>query len=210
MSAPTWARHSLRLLVHAIKDCRAPGGLAFQELPGVACQSQRLVSSTSAEQERATGKPQGLPQGTPLTQRFFKSAHVVRAEGQEVGWLTARWLAHALCQACSHSASASKQGFSVTLDSRQVKTPGRRPLVLPTYPVALAVAAEWEWQVRFASCLIHPCASASWQWLCCSVWAPSWLQRYGKPQMHTMPMMSIAATAIDQVCASPFPCSHAC
>ncbi len=38
------------------------------------------------------------------------------------------------------------------LDKKPVRTPGKNLAVLPSHPLALAVAAEWEWQVR------HPCA----------------------------------------------------
>ena len=41
--------------------------------------------------------------------------------------------------------------FQLLLDERTVKTPGRHLLVLPTKPLALAVAAEWEWQVGRAA-----------------------------------------------------------
>ncbi|WP_126978086.1 ATP12 family chaperone protein [Frigidibacter oleivorans] len=37
-------------------------------------------------------------------------------------------------------------GFAVTLDGRPVRTPGKRPLVLPTRALAEAVAAEWQAQ----------------------------------------------------------------
>ena len=38
-------------------------------------------------------------------------------------------------------------GWSVMLDYRTLKTPSKRPLKLPTLPLAKAVAAEWEYQV---------------------------------------------------------------
>ena len=34
------------------------------------------------------------------------------------------------------------------LDRKPVRTPGKKLAVLPSHPLALAVAAEWEWQVR--------------------------------------------------------------
>jgi len=37
-------------------------------------------------------------------------------------------------------------GFHVTLDGRLLKSPARAPLLLPSRALALAVAAEWEWQ----------------------------------------------------------------
>ena len=42
---------------------------------------------------------------------------------------------------------AAQGGFQVLLDHRVLKTPARRPLVVPTRALALAIAAEWEWQV---------------------------------------------------------------
>lgn len=39
-------------------------------------------------------------------------------------------------------------GWQVTLNDRALKTPARQPLVVPTYSLALAIAAEWEWQVH--------------------------------------------------------------
>jgi ATP synthase mitochondrial F1 complex assembly factor 2 len=40
----------------------------------------------------------------------------------------------------------TSEGFAVTLDGRALNTPARRPLVLPTRALALAIAAEWGWQ----------------------------------------------------------------
>jgi hypothetical protein len=50
-----------------------------------------------------------------------------------------------------------------------LRTPAKAPLVLPTRLLALAIAAEWECQSR------------------------------GKLKPHTMPLTSLAATALDQV-----------
>lgn len=44
------------------------------------------------------------------------------------------------------AASPVEDGFALTLDGRTAKTPGRKPLVLPTYALAELVAAEWEAQ----------------------------------------------------------------
>lgn len=38
--------------------------------------------------------------------------------------------------------------FLITLDRRPLKTPGRNTISLPSYPLALAVAAEWQRQVK--------------------------------------------------------------
>jgi chaperone required for assembly of F1-ATPase len=39
------------------------------------------------------------------------------------------------------------------LDHRLLRSPARHPLVVPSRALALAIAAEWEWQV-------HPAAAA--------------------------------------------------
>jgi len=38
---------------------------------------------------------------------------------------------------------ALDSGFTVSLDSRRVMTPGKRPLIVPTHALADAIAAEW-------------------------------------------------------------------
>lgn len=40
------------------------------------------------------------------------------------------------------------QGYTILLGRHVVKTPAKRELLLPTYPLAMAIAAEWAWQVR--------------------------------------------------------------
>ena len=44
-----------------------------------------------------------------------------------------------------------QMGYTLYLGRYPIKTPGRNLLVLPTLPLALAIAAEWEWQVRLPS-----------------------------------------------------------
>ena len=58
-------------------------------------------------------------------------------------------------------------GYQVMLDHRVLRTPARHPLILPSRALALALAAEWEWQLR-------------------------------RIQPFTMPLMSLAATALDE------------
>ena len=41
---------------------------------------------------------------------------------------------------------AAQGGFEILLDEREVKTPARRPLLLPTEPLARAIAEEWNAQ----------------------------------------------------------------
>ncbi len=44
------------------------------------------------------------------------------------------------------SAVSCEGGFTVLLDARPVRTPAKAPLVLPTLPLANAIAAEWDAQ----------------------------------------------------------------
>ena len=62
----------------------------------------------------------------------------------------------------------------MTLDGKELKTPARLPLRLPTMKLALAIAAEWDAQVGHKG--IQP---------------------------TTMPLTTLACTAIDQVAADP-------
>lgn len=43
----------------------------------------------------------------------------------------------------SAQAAATKGGFRIELDGRQVRTPARSPLIVPTRPLAEAIADEW-------------------------------------------------------------------
>ena len=65
-------------------------------------------------------------------------------------------------------AAACAGGFSVRLDGRDIRTPSKSPLMLPTIALAEAVAEEWAAQ----GARVEPA---------------------------TMPLMSLACTAIDQV-----------
>lgn len=46
----------------------------------------------------------------------------------------------------SADVSEAEGGFTVTLDGRGVKTPGKSPLIVPTAALASAIAAEWDAQ----------------------------------------------------------------
>ena len=62
--------------------------------------------------------------------------------------------------------------YKVTLDNRNLRTPAGNPLLLPSLPLALSIAAEWD-----AQAANHPKGI----------------------QPATMPMMILASTAIDQI-----------
>ncbi|KAI8108975.1 hypothetical protein M9435_005392 [Picochlorum sp. BPE23] len=63
--------------------------------------------------------------------------------------------------------TAPCRGYEITLDRFTLKSPAKKPLVLPTKALAHGIAAEWDWQ----GSRIDP---------------------------NTMPLMSLAATAIDE------------
>lgn len=44
------------------------------------------------------------------------------------------------------STRPADEGWEVRLDDRQLRTPGKQPLILPTEHLALAIAAEWQAQ----------------------------------------------------------------
>ena len=50
-----------------------------------------------------------------------------------------------------------QEEYLLRLDNRVLQTPGRHLVAIPSYPLALAIAAEWQWQ-----------ASASW--FLCNCW----------------------------------------
>ena len=85
--------------------------------------------------------------------RWYERAEAVPAEARGDGVWAARAPRLPDPLPCPPSdASTSRPigqggGHAVVLDGRPVNTPARRPLVLPTRLLALAVAAEWQWQV---------------------------------------------------------------
>jgi ATP synthase F1 complex assembly factor 2 len=70
---------------------------------------------------------------------------------------------------------ADDDNYKITLDGRVLKTPARNPLYLPTFELAFGIAAEWDAQTD---------------------------KRKGI-QPVTMPLMTLASTAIDQVSVEP-------
>jgi hypothetical protein len=87
-------------------------------------QVRSLVGGTRPERKEDTEDAPNMPRlsssGT-MGRRFYKKAHMRPAE--------------------------DGSGYVVLLDSRELKTPARKPLKVPNPALALAIAAEWEWQV---------------------------------------------------------------
>jgi len=52
-------------------------------------------------------------------------------------------------------------GFTVTLDGREVKTPAKTPLIVPTEEMAVAIALEWKAQEEKVDPLTMPCTRSA-------------------------------------------------
>lgn len=59
------------------------------------------------------------------------------------------------------SAEACDGGFTIKLDERRVKTPARRLLVVPTHPMAQAIADEWQAQQGLVRPETMPCTRSA-------------------------------------------------
>ena len=59
------------------------------------------------------------------------------------------------------TAVACDGGFTVHLDARQVRTPGKLPLVVPTLALAQAIAVEWDAQQGLVRPETMPCTRAA-------------------------------------------------
>lgn len=109
---------------------------------------------TKAGSEVSTSKPGSL---LNLSGRFYDTVTIAPYNPAQLQQ-----------QETSGQTHSSPTGFKLLLRKYPVKTPSQNLLVLPTYSLALAVAAEWEWLPK------------------------------GKPIPHMMPLTSLAATATDQ------------
>ncbi|GBF93265.1 hypothetical protein Rsub_05997 [Raphidocelis subcapitata] len=116
----------------------ASGSSDEETLPGPDVGSMPAAAAAAAAAEARAARASLLS-----GKRFYETVLVKPAPGQPGSW-------------------------QLLLGQFPVRTPARNLLVLPSYPLALALAAEWEWLPE------------------------------GKPIHHTMPLMSLAATAIDQ------------
>lgn len=131
---------------------------AAAELDSMCTNAMGAQLHTSAARDAEAGEP-----AKPL-QRFYKSANVAPAPQVMVMRLHAckdGIASHGLCHKqvqpdkMSHSA-IDQGGYQVTLDSRTLKSPAGKPLVLPSRLLALAVAAEWEQQASACSAHFQP------------------------------------------------------
>lgn len=79
-----------------------------------------------------------LPTGDGSFHRTYKTVNV-RSIEQKVISITQ-----------SNQNAFLQSGFNVLLDNKVLRTPNNSPLIVPTHALALAIAAEWEWQVSLS------------------------------------------------------------
>ena len=146
------ARQLAALLVGQLSS-EAAMALRVTQLP-----SLRLFD---AQQQRhmATHGISGGPSGSIAIKRFYKLVSVseelpgqVRAAAAAAASTPPRRPA-APSTPCAparnpHITPPAQGGYQILLDSRALRTPATLPFVLPTRAAAMAVAAEWECQVR--------------------------------------------------------------
>lgn len=70
------------------------------------------------------------------------------------------WQARRFWKTAGVAPAEGGAGWEVTLDDRRLRTPGKLPLVLPTRPLAEAVAAEWQAQGEVIQPLTMPLTRA--------------------------------------------------
>ena len=99
------------------------------------------------------GRASSGVRGDGLVSRFYKTVAVVRApqvRPPRTASLAcpASIARHAHCRLtrCCYLRRPQGDGWQLTLDGRTLRSPAKAPLVFPTHALALAVAAEWEWQ----------------------------------------------------------------
>lgn len=140
-----------------------------------------------------------------LPKRFYKTAHVAPAEGQARSSMTvaapgAGTDGAPVAGNDNNLMATGMQGYQVLLDRRVLKTPAGKPLLLPSRLLALAVAAEWEQQVRHPAQSPCECCTMYLARLICKLRSALWVQEAKVIRPFTMPLMTLAATALDEVC----------
>lgn len=87
------------------------------------------AAAVMTRDETSVAMPTSFMTGSVVGQRFYRDATVRRAD--------------------------DGNGWTVMLDYRTLKSPAKRPLKLPSRALALAIAAEWEYQVLIPSLLVY-------------------------------------------------------
>lgn len=83
------------------------------------------AAAVTTRDETSVAMPTSFMTGSVVGKRFYRDATVRRAD--------------------------DGNGWTVMLDYRTLKSPAKRPLKLPSRALAMAIAAEWEYQVLIRS-----------------------------------------------------------
>jgi ATP synthase F1 complex assembly factor 2 len=83
------------------------------------------AAAVTTRDETSVAMPTSFMTGSVVGKRFYRDATVRRAD--------------------------DGNGWTVMLDYRTLKSPAKRPLKLPSRALAMAIAAEWEYQVLIPS-----------------------------------------------------------
>ena len=83
------------------------------------------AAAVTTRDETSVAMPTSFMTGSVVGKRFYRDATVRRAD--------------------------DGNGWTVMLDYRTLKSPAKRPLKLPSRALAMAIAAEWEYQVLIQS-----------------------------------------------------------
>lgn len=123
-----------RLLGTAAEASSSPGGR--EEAGGgggdeIYLKKPAAAAAVTTRDETSVAMPMSFMTGSVVGKRFYREATVRRAD--------------------------DGNGWSVMLDYRTLKSPAKRPLKLQSRTLAMAIAAEWEYQVMIPIfCLIGP------------------------------------------------------
>ena len=106
--------------------------------------SDRLARVCALSPPADAGRSSSGVRGDGLTTRFYRTVNVAPAPQARATTAYMRVAARRLTRrACTAQGDGT---YIVLLDGRTLRTPARNALSLPSLPLALAVAAEWEWQ----------------------------------------------------------------
>jgi ATP synthase mitochondrial F1 complex assembly factor 2 len=124
---PRWvAGARCRLLGTAAEA--SPAGEEGRGRGGDAIYVKNPAAAVSTRDETSVAMPVSFMTGSVVGQRFYRDATVRRAD--------------------------DGNGWTVMLDYRTLKSPAKRPLKLSSRALAMAIAAEWEYQVLCLSSIV--------------------------------------------------------
>ncbi|KAK7373440.1 hypothetical protein VNO80_06847 [Phaseolus coccineus] len=155
-----------------IRKCVKPASFNFMAALSAPLMRQRLATVAAADKEPA--------QSSSSSFTFSSEGDKVYVKGPSGKWksssvtmptsfMTGSIVGKRFYKEVNTRGADDGNGWTVMLDYRTLKTPSKRPLKLPTLPLAKAIAAEWEYQLMDG---IRP---------------------------FTMPLMRLACTALERV-----------